>query len=319
MTEATKKVTVEVPHRISGFFEIVDQINGVKITDPEKIGSRGAGFNLSALGRTEVIIKEVDNISEMDCSISINNELLNQQAETTNYIFEYIKKNYNKNIEIEINHTFDLPVGCGYGASGSGALGTIYGLNYLLKLNLSNREIGRIAHIAEVVNRTGLGTVCGQLAGGLSMLKEPGYPCVFERIDYNEDLLVICGSFGMIHTKSILTSPTLGPRIKQAGQIALKKLIKNPNIRTFMNASIEFVKETSILEVLELNKTMELMNDLNKTNILGASMNQLGRSVYAICKPGQEKDVFDVFKSYLPENKIFELKINKSNPKILKN
>ena len=319
MTEAIKKVIVEVPHRISGFFEIVDQINGVKIEDPEKIGSRGAGFNLSALGRTEVIIKEVDNISEMDCSISINNELLNQQAETTNYIFDYIKKHYNKNIEIKINHTFDLPVGCGYGASGSGALGTIYGLNYLLKLNLSNREIGRIAHIAEVVNRTGLGTVCGQLAGGVSILREPGYPCVFDRIEYKKDLLVICGSFGMIHTKSILMDPNLNSKIKQSGRVALKKLINEPNIKTFMKASIDFVEETNILEVLDLLKTKQLMNDLNKTNILGASMNQLGRSVYAICKPGQEKDVIDVFKSYLPENKIFELKINESNPKILKN
>ena len=318
MTESTQKVNVEVPHRISGFFEIVDQINGAKIEDPEKIGSRGAGFNLSALGRTEVIIEEIDDNADMTCSISINNENLNQKAETTHYIFDYLREKYFKPKKIVINHTFDLPVGCGYGASGSGDLGAIYGLNYLLKLNLSNREVGKIAHVAEVVNRTGLGTVCGQLAGGLCMLKEPGYPCASTRIEFQEDLSVVCGSFGMIHTKSILTDPVLNAKIKQSGRVALKKLIKDPNIKTFMRASIDFVEETNILEVLDLIKTKELMNDLNKLDIIGASMNQLGRSVYAICEPGEERNALDVFNSYLPEFKVFSLKINKSRPKIIK-
>jgi len=319
MTETTKKVIVEVPHRISGFFEIVDQNNGVKIEDPEKIGSRGAGFNLSALGRTEVIIEEIEENADMTCSISINNEKLNQEAETTYYIFDYIKEQYFKPLKIVINHTFDLPVGCGYGASGSGALGAIYGLNFLLKLNLSNREVGKIAHVAEVVNRTGLGTVCGQLTGGLCMLREPGYPCSSTSIEFQEDLSVVCGSFGMIHTKSILTDPVLNSKIKQSGRVALKKLIKNPNIQTFMSASIDFVEETHILDVLDLTKTKELIQDLNKLNIIGASMNQLGRSVYAICESGKEKDVLSVFNSYLPDFKVFSLKINESGPKILIN
>ena len=61
------KIIVEVPHRISGFFEIVDQVNGVKLDNPEMIGSRGAGFNISALGRTEVIVEELANDTEMSC------------------------------------------------------------------------------------------------------------------------------------------------------------------------------------------------------------------------------------------------------------
>ena len=52
MAVSKKKIIVEVPHRISGFFEIVDEINGVMIEDPQKIGSRGSGFCLSAVGKT---------------------------------------------------------------------------------------------------------------------------------------------------------------------------------------------------------------------------------------------------------------------------
>ncbi|TFF98996.1 MAG: hypothetical protein EU540_07445, partial [Promethearchaeota archaeon] len=163
MSKRNKKVIVEVPHRISGFFEIVDEINGIKIENPEKIGSRGAGFCLSAVSKTEIKIKKLEKREDFEVEIYINGKRLDQQAETTFFIITYIKKYLKNPIKVKINHTFDLPVGCGYGASGSGALGTIFGLNYLLELNLSYRERGKIAHIAEVVNKTGLGTVCGLL------------------------------------------------------------------------------------------------------------------------------------------------------------
>ncbi len=318
MSDSIKKVIVEVPHRISGFFEIVDEINGKKIDDPEKIGSRGAGFCLSAVGKSEIIIKNLNKNEDFQSDIYINNEKVNQKAETTYYVIDYIKKYLTNPIKIRINHNFDLPVGCGYGASGSGALGVIFGLNYLLKLNLSYEERGKIAHIAEVVNRTGLGTVCGQLGRGLCMLKDPGYPCKFERINVPSGLKILCGTFGIIHTKSILKSDVLSKKIKEAGRKALKRLIADKNIFTFIKASIDFVKETEILTLLNLAKTRELMENLNKLDIIGASMNQLGRSVYAV---GYEKDVkkmHEVFESFKPDIKIFNLSINNNYPRILR-
>ena len=308
-----KKVVVEVPHRISGFFEIVDQISN----EPEKIGSRGAGFNLSAIGKTEITYEELKNEEESICYIGINGEELNEKAETTYTIFKSIQNLIKTPVKIKIDHTFDLPVGCGYGASGSGALGTIYGLNEIMNLKLDNLEKGRIAHVAEVINRTGLGTVCGQLAGGLCILKEPGYPCVHEKIEVLDDVSVICGSFGMIHTKSILTDPVLNKKIKEAGRSSLSKLINAPNLKIFIKASIEFVKETNILEILNLSKTKELMDDLNKLDIIGASMNQLGRSIYAICYKGEENKVIEVFNSYKPEIKVFRTQIMNKGPKII--
>jgi len=221
MVSNTKKIIVEVPHRISGFFEIVDKENGIPIKNPERIGSRGAGFNVSGVGKTVISCKKLEKEEESQCTIFINNEKLDKKAETTYYIFDYIRKLIEYPINIKIEHFFDLPVGCGYGASGSGALGTIFGLNKLLNLNLTSLESGRIAHIAEVVNRTGLGTVCGQLGRGLCVLKEPGYPCNRKRLTSPKDLLVICGSFGTIQTKSILSDDILSSSIIKAGRIAL--------------------------------------------------------------------------------------------------
>jgi len=310
MVRNTKKIIVEVPHRISGFFEIVDKENGYPIKDPENIGSRGAGFNVTGVGETIVSYKKLEKGEESSCMIYINEEKLDKKAETTYYIYEYVKKLIDYPINLKIEHFFDLPVGCGYGASGSGALGTIFGLNKLLNLNLSSSESGRIAHIAEVVNRTGLGTVCGQLGGGLCVLKEPGYPCTFERLKSPKDLLVICGTFGTIKTKSILSDEILSSNIKQAGKIALNNLLLAPNYRNFVQVSFQFVKNTNIMEILHLEKVKDLLNDLHKLDIIGASMNQLGRSIFAFCKKGREKEVFEVFNAFKPFIKTFELKIN---------
>ncbi|MFW9880936.1 MAG: hypothetical protein ACFFG0_48360, partial [Candidatus Thorarchaeota archaeon] len=220
-------------------------------------------------------------------------------------------------VKINIFHDFELPVGCGYGASGSGALGTIFGLNDALNLNLSVIEKGRIAHIAEVVKRTGLGTVCGQLRGGLCILKEPGYPCVSERIKFPRNLKIVCGSFGMIHTKSILTDPVLNLNIKKAGRRAQVKLIQEQNIKSFIKASFEFVKETEMLKILELDEIEDLIKSLNNLKIVGASMNQLGRSVYAICEEKYRGKVLEIFETYKPEISIFNSSINKRGPYVI--
>lgn len=309
MTTGKKKVIVSIPHRLTGFFEIVNTKNGKKLTDPEKIGSRGAGLSLSAMGTTIIRKQKLDKLKESICNIYINGTKFNENAQTTNFIFNHIKSLIKNPLKLEIFHKFDLPVGCGYGASGSGALGTIYGLNKLLNLNLNQLECGRIAHISEVINKTGLGTICGLLCSGLCVLKEGGYPCVYEKIPTPRNIKVICTTFGEIPTKSILSDENLGSKIKNIGSIVLEKFIKHPNIKNFMKCSIEFIYKTQILDILNLKEIKSLINELNKEKIIGASMNQLGRSVFAVCKKEKINEVIDIFQSYQKKDKIFNLHI----------
>jgi pantoate kinase len=304
-----EEISVKVPHRLTGFFEIVDTERGERISNPERIGSRGAGISLSGMGKTTIKAKESHQIKQTRCNIYINGKKLNEEAETSYYIFNHFKDLIEKPNQIEIFHKFDLPVGCGYGASGSGALGVSYGLNELFDLGLSPLECGRIAHISEVINKTGLGTICGLLCSGLCVLTEPGYPCTYKRISVPNDIRVICTSFGEISTKSILSDKEFQLKIKKAGKLVLKKFLSNPNIATFMALSHEFIEKTELLEILGLEETKSLIVDLNKEEIIGASMNQLGRSVFAVCREQQVEKVLDVFKSHQSEDKIFNLKV----------
>lgn len=318
MSRRVKKVTIEIPHRISGFFEIVDKFEGIDIEDPIKIGSRGAGFCLNAKGKTKITSQGLKRDMDWDVEIYINGKKFDKKAETTYYIFEFLKKYIQNPCKIRIDHSFELPVGCGYGASGSGALGTIFGLDYLFDLKLTKQEKAKIAHIAEVVNRTGLGTVCGQLGGGFGVLKEPGFPCTYERIKAPRNLRIICSSFGPIHTKSILTDPVLNFKIKEAGKKALKQLLLEPNIKKFISVSRDFVRKTEILDILDLTEIKELLKSLNRLDIIGSSMNQLGRSVYSICRKENESDVLDILESYKPNVEVFITSIHEKKSIIFK-
>ncbi|TXT63563.1 MAG: Pantoate kinase [Promethearchaeota archaeon] len=314
-----KKIIIKVPHRITGFFEILDTKNGIKLENPEKIGSRGAGFTLSAMGTTKIISERIGkkNRDPSSCEIYINGSQVNKEAETTYYIFDYLKSFLPKPYFIKIVHNFDLPVGCGYGASGSGALGTIYGLNHLFGLKLSDFECGRIAHIAEVINKTGLGTVCGQLSAGLGIVAAPGYPCKYEYIKFPKNIHVICTSFGEISTKEFLSNQSLHAIVNEPGREALRKLKIDPDIKNFMRLSWNFVKETKILEILHLFKIRDLLEDLNKKQIIGASLNQLGKSIFAICKKKRVDEIKEILESYQTVNKIYCLKIEEKGLRIL--
>ncbi|MBY9007563.1 MAG: hypothetical protein KGD63_12485 [Candidatus Lokiarchaeota archaeon] len=315
MKENIEEIQVKIPHRITGFFEIVSIKSGNQYDKPENIGSKGAGFTLNAFGFTKIKVKPLDNGEDSICHIYINNEKLDEKAFTSNFIYNYIKHLISKPKMIKIYHNFELPVESGYGASGAGALGLIFGLNKVLNLNLSDLECGRIAHISEVINETGLGTVCGQLNLGLSILKKAGYPCVCERIHIPKNISVITTSFGKISTKSILTDEKVRSRIIDVGKKTYQKFIKNPTIETFVRLSLNFVEKTDIINLLDLPKVRELLFQLNKERIIGSSMNQLGRSVYAICKNKDVKELIEIFRSYQTKDNIYVLKINEKGLK----
>lgn len=285
--------------------------------DIAKIGSKGGGPSLTAYGRTRVKISDIMEPDERSkCLIFINGEETTEQAKTTYYVFSQLVSMLKQSITVHIHHDFDLPVGCGYGASGCGALGVAFGLNFLLNIGLSYNETGKIAHIAEVMNKTGLGTVGGQLTGGLSITTTAGFPFELDRILTPPDLKIVCGSFGPIPTESIIGDPEHKERIKNAGAWAMNKLMSFPTHQRFIEISREFVNRIGLLDGETMKNTRDLINDLNNgdSGILGASMNQLGRSVYCFCEDSVEGDVLSIFKSYSSLISLKSLEICNTGP-----
>ncbi len=316
MIENNRDFNIKVPHRITGFFEIINKNNKVHSSDPANIGSRGVGFTLNAFGTTIINTQALERNNDTICNIYINGEKLDQKAGTSYYIFNSVKHLIRKPRIINVYHNFELPVESGYGASGSGALGLIFGLNKILNLGFTIYECGRIAHVSEVINKTGLGTVCGQLNPGLSILKEGGYPCVCEKIYVPKNIRVITTSFGKISTTNILADEKVRSVIIKVGKDIFQRFIKNPNINTFAELSLEFVEKTNLINLLDLVNVQELLSQLKKEKIIGASMNQLGRSIYAICEDKDIRKIEDIFESYQNKKKIYILKIDEKGFKM---
>ncbi|MHA1820846.1 MAG: GHMP family kinase ATP-binding protein, partial [Promethearchaeota archaeon] len=236
--EDGETVYVRVPHRISGFFQIVESGGGRPVSDISKVGSRGGGPSLSAYGITKVKIEEIlQNDEPSSCKIYINGEDLTDEAKTSYYVFSHMTSLLKKPIRVRIEHKFEMPIGAGYGSSGCGSIGVAFGLNYLFNLGLSYNNAGKIAHIAEVMNKTGLGTVGGQLTGGLSITTRAGFPFEVDRILVPPKTKIICGSFGAIPTESIIGDPKHKEIIKRAGARAMNELMSFPTFQKFIDVS----------------------------------------------------------------------------------
>ncbi|MHA1338629.1 MAG: pantoate kinase [Promethearchaeota archaeon] len=312
------EIQVFVPHRISGLFQIVESGGGIPIEDISKVGSRGGGPSLTEYGITKIRIMDIlDNDEVSKCEIIINGKDASQSAKTSYYVFSNLSSMFPKPLKIRIEHNFNLPIGCGYGASGCGAIGVSFGLNMLLKLGLTYNQAGKIAHTSEVLNKTGLGTVGGQLIGGLSITTRAGFPFEMDRIIVPPNVKIICTTFGPIPTDSIIGDPKHKKIIIDAGAWAMNELLEYPVFENFIAISRKFVEKTGLLEEEGMELTKELIERLNKLEgkIYGASMNQLGKSVYCFCDYSEEKKVLEVFETYKPQSKVIKsLEICHSGP-----
>lgn len=320
------RVEVWVPLRISGFFQMQDPSNPHNYRNSEdfvKIGSRGGGPALNAFGKTVIIRKKISgtpqSFDKIQYSVFIDGKNCTLKAKTSRSAVKLMNPYLNCMYSFDIYHTFDLPQGSGYGSSGAGALGITFGLNKLFNLGLSDLYLGKCAHIAEVMNHTGLGTVGGQFIGGLSISLEPGFPFNMQKITIPPDIRIVVGSFGPISTKQILTDLNYKRLIHVKGKRAMRRMRADFSLMNYMSVCKKFLKETQLLERLDLFELKSLIAALNNISQFGASMNMLGKSVFCICHKEEVEDVEEEFLHFKSLKALQILKISDQGPFFIDN
>ncbi|HME52018.1 MAG TPA: hypothetical protein VKM55_07360 [Candidatus Lokiarchaeia archaeon] len=292
-----RKVVVDVPHRISGFFKIVDHTLPLDygLDDLLSIGSRGGGPCLSECGVTAI---EIDEHGESgSVKIFINGEDCADGAKTTRSVLKWMAGEAVNDIAITIKHDFPMLMGAGYGSSGSGALGTAIALNVLLDMGLSLNDCGKFAHCAEVENKTGLGTIGGQVRGGCTISIAPGFPFTMETIILPPGIKIACATRGGLSTAQMLSDPDIRTSIIASGKTAMASIVEHFTIEHFTRIAIDFVNSTwmQFLEQLDLGAVKNVMDAVNSDlpeGILGASMNQMGKSVYCIYRASTDAEEY---------------------------
>jgi pantoate kinase len=186
-----------------------------------------------------------------------------------------------KTLRVNVYHEGVLPMGCGYGTSGAGALSLSLALNKALGSHLSNIEAAQIAHKAEVKYKTGLGTVTSAFYGGLAIRTRAGAPGIAEvkRIIPSSSLRVVSGAFGPMSTAGVLTNASLKKRINLCGRELVSLQIKNPKPSNFVRLSRIFADCLGIFSP-RLRETIERMQQRQ----IMSSMMMIGESLFALVR-----------------------------------
>ena len=206
------------PAAISSFFEIFDTQDGKPIADLEKVGAIGGGFGLQKGVLTKVTTQE----AQKNCIDVLINSKPAKEAKTTIRVIETLLAKTNTKYHVTVEHEIRVPIGAGFGTSAGGALTAGLALRQALEFPLTYNQIGKIAHVAEIQCKTGLGTVSSlTFSGGCVLVVEPGAPgiCQIDRIPITPDYMVVAGYLkSTIPKETILASPQKKKEINSYGK-----------------------------------------------------------------------------------------------------
>jgi pantoate kinase len=272
-------VTAFAPAHITGFFATMPD------PDPIKAGSVGCGLCLEAGVTARVTIgttgttdtadtPDTADITGSGALIRLNGEQID--LPTVEYVVGSMLGTGHSRLVVDL--TADIPLGYGFGVSGAAALATALAVNTDLGQGLTMEQAAAVAHSAEVVNRTGMGDVAGQYAGGLVIRTAAGAPGVgaVEKVPVDAmDVSWVC--LGEISTSSVLDDEKTMEKINILGQRALKALLKRPGLEHFMSLSRDFAFGTGLVSpgAADAIEAVEASGGL-------ASMAMLGDTVFAL-------------------------------------
>jgi pantoate kinase len=293
------------PAGISSFFEICDKTaDGKPITNLEQVGARGGGFAIEKGVLTEVNVAKAKRNS---VRVTINRKS-SPKAETTKTVAKMLLEKADEAYEVLVKHDVQIPIGSGFGSSAAGALTAALALSKALDLKLTYNQLGRIAHVAEVKCRTGLGTVGPLMFGGCVLTVEPGAPgiAIIDRIPISTDYVIVAGVFGPTPTKEVLSSPEKRLAINKWGRKTLGKILSEPSLENFLACCREFAGKTGFTT----ERVRTLMALADKAGAIGAAQNMVGEAVHALTTLENAENVVQAFKQILPREKILSSRID---------
>ncbi len=304
--DAIQTAKAFVPGHVTGIFRIFDGYD-----DPLRCGSMGAGFS--------VTIGTVTSVSVVDHpSLEITTDYNKQRIDAivTKTVIQRLTEEYERTLKVHVEHDSSLISGAGFGASGAGALGTALALGHLLDKDIEYEKAAGFAHIAEIVNHTGLGDVLSQTVGGVEVRVQAGGPGVgkIENIAYQDSLrAVIAGAPGLT-TSEVLTNPTIRERINTIGDRLITNVINDPTIQTFAECSREFSEEIG----LKTSRVEQALTDLEKAGLVNSSMVMLGNSVFCLCDENESGVAQGILSKYWDISEVSVTEIASEGGRLLK-
>ncbi|ADN01191.1 pantoate kinase [Spirochaeta thermophila] len=300
-----QQVTVFCPGHVTGLFHVPPQPD-----DLLSQGSLGAGFSIDRGVRTTVSIEKGEGIEVYIGGTEAEDPQLSVQTVAA---FARAAGGLPEG-KVVVRHEPEVPVGAGLGTSGAAAVGIALGLNALVGGKLSEEEVYQVAHKAEILAQTGLGTVLGLYAGGCKVSVTMGAPGRGEArtIEAPETIRVVIGVAGPFPTQTALQDEGVRARVEEAGRALHAALAAEPTFERFLDLSREFSRRVDLFSPA----VRPLAEACAKEGIHHAML-MFGDGLYSLVEEARAPEVEALYRRLLPGATIFVCSITRERGKVV--
>jgi pantoate kinase len=299
------------PAGISSLFEVcmVDS-NGNPLRDPALIGARGGGF---AIKRGARALVSVSPSEKTRIEIRINSKLA-PEAHTTRWALECLLEKTRTSLNVQANIVIRVPIGAGYGSSAAGTAAASLALADAAQLPVTYNELGKITHMAEVINRTGLGTAAAVFVGGFVLVTEPGAPGIgtVDRIRFPKDHSIICAFLEPLPTKDVLSQSDIADRVNPLARRAMERIRRTPDLNTFLTEARKFGHEVGF----ESPDVPNLIGTMISGGAVGAAQNMIGKAVHGVVEDRKAPKLLRLVKRKFPTATAFITQLDEAGVRL---
>ena len=272
------------PAHITGFFKaIMIKAGGSAL----EAGSVGAGFSISQGVRTSVDVKPSIH---KKTGIKISGYNPDDTIVSECVIAKY-EKIIQENMEINVHHEINVPVGYGLGCSAAVALSLSLALNAALGTNFTRKKAAQIAHTAEIECNTGLGDVLGALDGGFEIRTSAGAPGIgtVSRTDSNQSVILVC--LAPMSTKKFMTENI--EKINGLGGKMVDELHVSHSDEKFQEMSVCFARYINVITP-RMQKVMEMLESYG----IKYGVALFGETIFTLVDKQQANHVLEILRPY---------------------
>jgi pantoate kinase len=299
------------PAGISSLFEVcmIDS-NGNPLRDAALIGARGGGF---AIKRGARALVNVSPSEKTRIEIRINSSLA-PEAHTTRWALEHLLEKTGTSLNVEANIVIRVPIGAGYGSSAAGTAAASLALADAAQLPVTYNELGKITHMAEVINRTGLGTAAAVFVGGFDLVTEPGAPGIgaVDRILFPKDHSIVCAFLEPLPTKDVLSQSDIADRVNPLARRAIEKIRRTPDLNTFLTEARKFGHEVGF----ESPEVTNLIGTMMSGGAVGAAQNMIGKAVHGVVEDRKAPKLLRLVKRKFPTATAFITQLDEAGARL---
>lgn len=266
------------PAAISNFFAPGERGHPKRGSDLSRIGATGGGFTLSSGVHSKALVTEGERAGKI--RIIVNGDPKYQAHTTLTALRLMLKDTGARFGSLLLEQNVEVPIGYGFGASAASALSGVLAASGALDLNLPKERVARFAHDADILSKTGLGTVSVIYdATGAGAITEAGGPgrAKFVRVRVPNGLKVVTASVAPYNKSAVLGSSKLLERVNKLGLKALEMFLAEKTFDALMGAGEWFSRNLG-LETKEVRSLERLALDNGASH---ASQNMIGQAIHA--------------------------------------